>query len=212
MKPRINLLVKKSRAREGLDAASKLFSVSILFFFMLAASVMSAYGYWYYLNRQHEELDKHIASAKNSIQSYEDVEQLKGIIILKKGIIILKLTEADGLVSRRFDFVKAIEDVNTVLGFSITIEEMKLFNTGVVSLTARKSSQPRFAGNPPASVAVHQIQLKIIVPSSSDIDEIIQHLTNYHGKTLVSANVVRTTLNTDGEYEIELELNLAKNS
>ncbi|HLB60029.1 MAG TPA: hypothetical protein VJL83_00295 [Patescibacteria group bacterium] len=205
MKPRINLLVKKSRAREGLDAASKLFSVSILFFFMLAASVMSAYGYWYYLNRQHEELDKHIASAKNSIQSYEDVEQLKGIIILK-------LTEADGLVSRRFDFVKAIEDVNTVLGFSITIEEMKLFNTGVVSLTARKSSQPRFAGNPPASVAVHQIQLKIIVPSSSDIDEIIQHLTNYHGKTLVSANVVRTTLNTDGEYEIELELNLAKNS
>ena len=163
MKPRINLLVKKSRAREGLDAASKLFSVSILFFFMLAASVMSAYGYWYYLNRQHEELDKHIASAKNSIQSYEDVEQ-------RKGIIILKLTEADGLVSRRFDFVKAIEDVNTVLGFSITIEEMKLFNTGVVSLTARKSSQPRFAGNPPASVAVHQIQLKIIVPSSSDID------------------------------------------
>lgn len=205
MKARINLLVKKSRAREGLYAASKLFNASILFFFLLVVAVMSAYGYWYYLNRQYKELDKHITSAKNSIRSYEDVEQ-------RKGIIILKLTETDALVARRFDFVKAIEDVNVVLGYSVAIEEMKLFNTGVVSLTARKANQPRFIGNPPSSVAMHQIKLKIIVPSSSDIDEIIQQLTNYHGKTLVSANVVRTTLTTDGEYEIELELNLAKNS
>lgn len=199
MSTRINLITNKPEEPAIKRHHDSIFRGSIFLFGVIVLSLAGVYMYAYMLSRESQVLAQTITDLEAKIASYKEVEE-------KKSVLTIKTDELQRIYKGRFDYVKAIDDVQKLFAYSLTPDTIELQSTGIVNVAATKTgdiiiSQPEALGT-----NIKELVLTLVVPTSEELKETVDNLRTYLGAGLTSADVIESKKIDEGGYEVKLRL------
>lgn len=197
MTTKVNLLIRRRERAPFMSVRSKLRTAILIVLTIMSLSGGSLYIYWYTLSKKLDHIRSSIATAEQTITSYRTIEE-------EKSLISLKVSELKNIVKQRFDYVKAIDDVQKLFGYSLLIDSISINPDGTVSVKAQKQQELRLPEEKILITNIKKIELALKVGSSEELKEVIDNLRIFHGAGLSGATVSSTKRLDDGGYEVNL--------
>lgn len=199
MTTKINLLSKVKPKKDLKKAKSLVLSGTVLLFLLGAVAAISVTIYAQMLTRQSNVLASEITSFQQKIDSLKPVEE-------KKSILTVKTKKLQEIYAKRFDYLQALDDVQRLFGYSLSIENISISADGVVTVSGKKEGVITISEQEALNTNIKQINLHISIPNSVELQRTVDILKTFQGKGLKSAKVTQTSLNEGGEYDVTLEL------
>lgn len=205
MATKINLLVKQKKQPMVISIKNRLSSGLLVFFVLLSLASSAVYIYWLSLTKERDSLTRMLTRYEEEIASYSEVEE-------EKSLITVKVKELQKLIDARFDYLKAIDDVQKLFGYSLAINSIEVDTTGNVKIKADKRDKLQISEKHALDTNITVIELTLHVNSSEELQEAIDSLKVFHGVGLTGATVSNTTRLEEGGYEVDFILNLKPNA
>lgn len=201
MTTKVNLLIRKREHIPFLSVRSRLRTTILVLLTLCSLGGGSLYIYSYTLTKKTGDIDQSIAIAQKKVDSYKEIEQ-------EKSLISLKVNELKQIVKERFDYVKAIDDVQKLFGYSLQIDSIAITPDGTVRVKAQKKQELKLPEEKILITNIKKLELALIVASSEELKGVIDNLKIFYGSGLSGAEVLSTTRLSDGGYEVNLLINI----
>lgn len=200
MDRQINLLGQQTKKKVSEIYNLPLFGGSFLLFILVVAATLGVTIYAYTLNKQKEVLASDIARLEAEKASLKEVED-------KKSIVTIKLSELDRLYKNRFDYVKAIDDVQKLFSYTLEIDSIDLAEDKTAVVRANKTGKIVISESQALATDITELTLELKLPSSQELKETVDNLKSYLGHGLTSADVKQSSKLEDEEgYEVDFSL------
>ncbi len=204
MPAQINLLPKKDASktpRADINArAMSLFGGSVILFIVIIVVAVGVSIYAYVLQQESNALTGEIAALEGKVESLREVEE-------KKSILTLKTDALQQLHESRFDYVKAIDDVQKLFAYSLTIDTIELEETKEAQVKATKTGEIVISETEALSTDITELILSLTLPSSEELQETVDNLKSFLGKGLTRADVIESSkLEDNSGYEVNFRL------
>ena len=125
----------------------------------------------------------------------------------KKGIVTLKVDELEKIYSKRFDYVKAIDDIQKLFSYTLQIDTIDLKDDKSAVVEAKKTGSIVISESQALTTDIKDLTLKLKLGSSSELQETVDNLKSFLGKGLTRADVKDSSKLEDEEgYEVEFLL------
>ena len=145
-----------------------------------------------------------IIDTNNKIEAYKDVEE-------KKSVLTLKTDQLEKIYQSRFDYVKAIDDVQKLFSYRIIISSITVASDGTATVIAKKNGDLVISEQEALGTNINSMQLALTVGSSEEIQQTVDTLKSYLDKGLNSATVTGSKKTDDG-YELNLLLTFGQDT
>lgn len=202
MPPQINLLIKEPKTPSVRVSSHTLplFGGSILLFIIIIVAAIGTSVYAYSLQNQSKTLADDITTLEGKITSLKDVEE-------KKSMITLKSDELKKIYDKRFDYVKAIDDVQKLFSYTLTIDKIQLDENKKAEVSAVKTGTILISESQALGTDISELILSLTLPSSEQLQETVDNLKSFLGKGLTSADVIDShKLEENKGYEVNFRL------
>jgi len=204
MDRQINLLGQQARKKVSQAYNLPLFGGSILLFVLIIAATIGITVYGYTLNKQKEALAVEITQLESEKASLKEVED-------KKSIITIKVDELTRLYDARFDYVKAIDDVQKLFSYTLDVENIDLSENKTAIVSARKNGDIVISETQALATDITELTLELKLPSSLELKETVDNLRSFLGHGLTSADVKESFKLDDEEgYQVNFTLTFGR--
>jgi hypothetical protein len=191
MATKINLVIAKKNKIEAPKITSSFFRWVIVSFFLITAISIGVYTYSFALSRQKETLAKDIETLEAKVESYKEIEE-------RKSILAIKIDEIKKVYDNRFDYVKAIQDVQKLFANSLTINSINSQIDGTVVVKALKTGPITISESEALTTNITELTLSLTVSSSEELQQSVDQLRSFLGKGLSTAEVAGSEKTDDG--------------
>ena len=200
MDRQINLLGEQTRRKVSEMYNVPLFGGSIFLFIALVAATIGITIWGYTVNKQKEVLATSISELENEVATLAEVEE-------KKSIVTIKVDELGRLYGKRFDYAKAIDDVQKLFSYTLDIDSIDLNEEKVAVVKANKIGDIIISESQALATDIVELTLELALPSSEELEETVDNLKAYLGHGLTSADVKESfKLEDEAGYQVNFTL------
>lgn len=205
MDRQINLLGSQARKKVSQMYSLPLFGGSIFLFVAIVAATIGITVWGYTLNKQKEVLATDIAALEAEVVSLAEVEE-------KKSIVTIKVDELERLYGKRFDYAKAIDDVQKLFSYTLDIDSIDLNEDKTAVVKANKTGDIVISESQALATDIVELTLELALPSSDELEETVDNLKSYLGHGLTSADVKESfKLEDEAGYQVNFTLTFGSN-
>ena len=200
MDRQINLLGEQTRRKVSEMYNVPLFGGSIFLFIALVAATIGITIWGYTVNKQKEVLATSISELENEVATLAEVEE-------KKSIVTIKVDELGRLYGKRFDYAKAIDDVQKLFSYTLDIDSIDLNEEKIAVVKANKIGDIIISESQALATDIVELTLELALPSSEELEETVDNLKAYLGHGLTSADVKESfKLEDEAGYQVNFTL------
>jgi len=200
MERQINLLGQSAKKTVSGLYSVPLFGGSILLFIVVIFASLGVGIYSYILNREKEVLAIEIANLEQEKNTLKEVEE-------KKSIVTIKADELKRIYDSRFDYVKAIDDIQKMFSYTLEIESIELNEDKTATVVANKTGNIVISESQALATDIEELELQLKLPSSEELQETVDNLRSYLGQGLRSADVKESfKLEEESGYQVNFSL------
>ena len=200
MDRQINLLGEQTRRKVSEMYNVPLFGGSIFLFVAIVAATIGITIWGYTVNKQKEVLATSISELESEVATLAEVEE-------KKSIVTIKVDELGRLYGKRFDYAKAIDDVQKLFSYTLDIDSIDLNEEKIAVVKANKIGDIIISESQALATDIVELTLELALPSSEELEETVDNLKAYLGHGLTSADVKESfKLEDEAGYQVNFTL------
>src|SRR3989344_3365569 len=200
MDRQINLLGEQTRRKVSEMYNVPLFGGSIFLFVAIVAATIGITIWGYTVNKQKEVLATSISELESEVATLAEVKE-------KKSIVTIKVDELGRLYGKRFDYAKAIDDVQKLFSYTLDIDSIDLNEEKVAVVKANKIGDIIISESQALATDIVELTLELALPSSEELEETVDNLKAYLGHGLTSADVKESfKLEDEAGYQVNFTL------
>ncbi len=178
MSLKINLLKQKRKQVKRPKQRKIISGLSIFIIIIMLAGSLFTYVYYFILLRSLNALSLNIANYNSEIAKYKEVEE-------KKSVLNEQLSKIKNIYSKRVDFEKGIEEIESILPAGIVAKGLTLDRDG-------------------------NTEMNVIASSSAEIEKFVENLKSLRERGLTKATLGKLSRDKDQSYNIGLHLEIPK--